>query len=54
MAAAYRSALSQLLESDGPADEARHYALKMLAEFPFSAKNLLRAGQWALRRILPI
>ncbi|MFA6316454.1 MAG: glycosyltransferase [Elusimicrobiota bacterium] len=54
IAAVYRSALGQLVESKGSPAEAREYALKMLAEFPFSLKNLGRLGQWALSRILPL
>ncbi|MBI4677692.1 MAG: glycosyltransferase family 2 protein [Elusimicrobia bacterium] len=51
MAAAFRSALGRLLETDGPAEEARDYALRMLSEYPLDPKNLARACQWALRRL---
>ncbi|MBI5211312.1 MAG: glycosyltransferase [Elusimicrobia bacterium] len=53
LAAAYRSGLSQFLESGGDPQACRRYALKMLATYPFEAKNIVRALQWALRRVLP-
>ncbi|MBI5625581.1 MAG: glycosyltransferase [Elusimicrobia bacterium] len=54
IAAVYRSALGQLLETKGSPAEAREYALKMMAEFPLSPKNLVRLGQWGLSRVLPL
>lgn len=49
LAAVYRSALGQLMERGESPQKQKEYAHKMLAQFPFEAKNLYRGLRWALR-----
>ncbi len=49
LAAVYRSAVGQLLESGEDPEKLRNYVHRMLLEFPLDPKNLVRALQWAFR-----
>lgn len=49
LAAVYRSAAGQLLESGEDAGKLKDYVVRMLKEFPLDPKNLVRALQWALK-----
>lgn len=49
LAAVYRSAAGQLLESGENPGKLKEYVFRMLREFPLDPKNLVRAAQWAVR-----